>query len=180
MKVTAIKLITVFTVVLFSSVTASAQTTAFNYQGSLKDGGSPANGAFQMQFKLFDSLGGAGQIGSTVMDVPVTASGGVFSVKLDFGSNAMSGTDRWLEIAVRHNSGEGYTTLSPREQIASSPYSVRTLSAATADNATSALQLGGIAANQYVLTGDSRLSYEKLQVHSKTEAVAKALREKLV
>ncbi len=113
--------------------TAGAQTTAFNYQGSLKDGGNPANGSFQMQFKLFDSLAGAGQIGSTITDVPVTVTAGVFGVKLDFGSNALSGANRWLEIAVRHNSGESYTTLSPREQIASSPYSVRTLSAASAD-----------------------------------------------
>ncbi len=43
----------------------TAQTTAFNYQGSLKDGGTAANGSFQMQFRLFDSLGGTGQIGST-------------------------------------------------------------------------------------------------------------------
>lgn len=142
----------------------SAQTTAFSYQGSLKDGGNLANGAFQMQFKLFDSLGGAGQVGSTITDVPVTASQGVFSVKLDFGANALSGANRWLEIAVRHNAGEAYTTLSPREQIASSPYSVRTLSAASADTATTAttatnaLNLGGVAANQYVQTNDARLS----------------------
>ncbi len=105
-----------------------------------------------MQFKLFDSLGGAGQIGSTIADVPVTVNQGVFSVKLDFGANALSGANRWLEIAVRHNSGESYTTLSPREQIASSPFSVRTLSAASADNA---LNLGGVAANQYLQTTGS-------------------------
>src|SRR5258706_8014540 len=133
--------------VLMFSTTSFAQTTAFNYQGKLNDGGIPANGSFQMQFKLFDSLGGAGQIGSTIPDVPVTVNQGVFSVKLDFGSNALSGANRWLEIAVRHNSGESYTTLSPREQIASSPYSVRTLSAASADNA---LSLGGLAASQYL------------------------------
>ncbi len=103
-----------------------------------------------MQFKLFDSLGGAGQIGSTITDVPVTVTQGVFSVKLDFGSNALSGANRWLEIAVRHNSGESYTTLSPREQIASSPYSVRTLSAAQADTALDSQKLGGVAASEYV------------------------------
>ena len=121
------------TLVAFAFGTICAQTTAFNYQGSLKDGGTAANGSFQMQFKLFDSVGGAGQIGSTITDIPVTVTAGIFSVKLDFGSNALSGAGRWLEIAVRHNSGESYTTLSPREQVASSPYSVRTLSAASAD-----------------------------------------------
>jgi hypothetical protein len=125
----------------------SAQTTVFNYQGRLTDGGNPANGAFQMEFKLFDSLSGGSQIGGTISDVSVTASNGVFSTKLDFGANALSGANRWLEIAVRHNSGESYTVLSPREQIASSPYAVRTLSASNADNA---LSLGGIPASEYV------------------------------
>ena len=133
---------------VFLSAIVSAQTTAFSYQGKLNDNGVPASGSFQMQFKLFDSLGGAGQIG-LITDVPVTASEGIFSVKLDFGSNALSGANRWLEIAVRHNAGESYTTLSPREQIASSPYSVRTLSAASADNA---LSLGGVAASGYLQT----------------------------
>ncbi len=54
----------------------NAQTTAFNYQGRLTEAGNPANGAFQMQFKLFDSLSGAGQVGSTISDVPVTVSQG--------------------------------------------------------------------------------------------------------
>jgi hypothetical protein len=151
----------VFTIVVALSPSINAQTTAFNYQGRLTDGGNPANGSFQMQFKLFDSLGGATQIGTTIGDVPVTVAQGNFAVKLDFGSNALSGANRWLEIAVRRNAGESYVTLTPREQIASSPYAVRTLSAASADTAataTNALNLGGVAANQYVQTNDPRLS----------------------
>ena len=136
--------------------TVSAQTTAFNYQGRLTDGGVAANGAFQMQFRLFDALSDGGQIGATLADVPVTATNGVFSVKLDFGANALSGANRWLEIAVRRNAGESYTTLSPREQIASSPYAVRTLSAANADNA---LNLGGIPASEYVTNANVGSSF---------------------
>ena len=144
---------------IFISLTAnavSAQTTAFNYQGKLTDGGNPANGSFQMQFKLFDAVSGGTQIGSTLTDIPVTATNGVFSVKLDFGANALSGANRWLEISVRRNTGEGYTTLSPREQIASSPYAVRTLSAATADNA---LNLGGVPASEYVTNSSGGSSF---------------------
>src|SRR5262249_53265820 len=131
-RIRLMKSIITILILLFS--TASAQTTAFIYQGRLTDGGNPANGSFQMQFKLFDSLGGPGQVGSTITDVPVTVNQGLFSVRLDFGANVFTGADRWLEIAVRHNAGETYTTLSPREQIASSPYAVRTLSAALADD----------------------------------------------
>lgn len=118
---------------LVSAFAVTAQTTTFSYQGKMTDAGVAANGSFQMQFKLYDSLSGGAQIGSTIADLPVTVTDGIFSVKLDFGANALSGADRWLEIAVRHNSGESYTTLAPREQIASSPYAVRTLSATSAD-----------------------------------------------
>jgi hypothetical protein len=94
-----------------------------------------------MQFKLFDAVAGGSQIGSTLTNVPVTAVAGVFSVKLDFGATALSGANRWLEIAVRRNSGESYVTLSPREQIASSPYAIQTLNAQ---------MLGGVPASEYV------------------------------
>ena len=132
---------------LFLAANAWAQTTAFNYQGKLTEGGNPATGSYQFQFKLFDALSGGNQIGGTISDVNLTATNGIFSTKLDFGANALSGANRFLEIAVRHSSSEFYTTLSPREQIASSPYAVRTLSAASADNA---LNLGGIPASEYV------------------------------
>lgn len=35
--------------------TAWAQTTAFNFQGRLNDGANPANGRYDLQFKLFDN-----------------------------------------------------------------------------------------------------------------------------
>lgn len=156
MKSGKIELIATILMVLFLMANVWAQTTAFNYQGRLTDGGNPANGNFQMQFKLFDALSDGVQIGATLTDVPITATNGVFSTKLDFGANALSGANRWLEIAVRHNSGESYTTLTPREQIASSPYAVRTLSASVADNA---LQLGGIPASEYLTTTNGGNSF---------------------
>jgi hypothetical protein len=144
------RLIFVISLIVLAAVqTAHGQTSTFTYQGRLTEGGNPASGAYQMQFKLFDSLAGPTQIGSTLADVPVTVAQGVFTVNLDFGIVALSGADRWIEIAVRHNSGEVYTTLSPREQITSSPYAVRTISAGLADNA---LALGGLAASEYVTT----------------------------
>ena len=158
MNVKALRVFVVLSLFGILCISVTAQTTAFTYQGSLKDGANAANGSFQMQFKLFDAVSAGTQIGSTIADVPVTVTQGTFSVQLDFGSNALNGANRWLEIAVRHNSGEGYSTLSPRQQIGSSPYSVRTLSAASADTALDSQKLGGVAANQYVQTSDPRLS----------------------
>ncbi len=116
---TTISIALSFLIIALTAVAGSAQTSAFNYQGRLTDGGSPASGSFQMQFKLFDALSGGSQIGSTLNDVAVTAENGTFSVKLDFGSAPLTGANRWLEIAVRRNSGESYVPLTPREQIVS-------------------------------------------------------------
>jgi hypothetical protein len=82
---------------------------------------------------------------------------GRFSVNLDFASQ-FPGADRYLEIRVRTAGSGGYTILDPRQRVRSTPYSVRSLNAATSETATNAQNLGGVAANQYVLTGDARLS----------------------
>src|SRR5213078_4585549 len=137
---------------------ASAQTTAFTYQGRLTDGGTLANGNYDLQFALWDSLGGGSQIGATQALPAVQVSGGVFTVTLDFGANAFPGANRFLEISARHPSDPSYTTLSPRQPITSTPYAVRSGRATLADSATNSTQLGGVGASQYVQTSDSRLT----------------------
>src|SRR6266852_6371762 len=53
---------------------AAAQTTSFTYQGRLTDGGTPANGNYDLQFALWDSGSGGAQIGApqTVSSVSVS------------------------------------------------------------------------------------------------------------
>jgi hypothetical protein len=131
---------------------ASAQTTAFTYQGRLTENANPASGAYQMQFKLFDALSGGSQIGPTADNVPVTVAQGIFTTLLDFGAEPLTGANRWLEIGVRHNSGESYTTITPRELVSSAPYAVRTLSAAMADDSQ---KLGGLSAGQFLTVGSA-------------------------
>ena len=41
---------------------ALAQGTAFTYQGRLNDAAGPANGNYDMQFKLYDGLGLPGKL----------------------------------------------------------------------------------------------------------------------
>lgn len=125
-----------FTFASFSVL--NGQTTAFKYQGKLNDGGSAASGSYLLQFRLFDAPVGGTQIGSTISDVSVNVVEGIFAAQLDFGTSPFSGAGRYLEISVRRNAGDAYTALSPREQITSSPFSVRTLSAQQADFATNA------------------------------------------
>jgi hypothetical protein len=168
--------------VVFAAAAASvnAQTTAFTYQGRLTDNNGAANGTYNLEFRLFDADAAGNQIGAAQSSL-VTIANGIFTVKLDFGAAAFgSGAARWLEIQV------GATTLTPRQEITSTPAAIRSLSSGSADGlsascvscvtsaqiqslaatkitgtialATNANQLGGVAANQFVLTNDARLT----------------------
>src|SRR5438132_2093750 len=158
-----------FMVLCVFASAAFAQTTSFTYQGRLTDGGTSANGNYDLQFALFDSLSGGAQVGSTQTLNTVAVSNGVFTVSLDFGASAFTGASRFLEISARPTGGS-FTLLTPRQQVTSTPYAIRSANASSADTATNATnatnaatatnatQLGGIAASQYVQTNDSRLS----------------------
>jgi hypothetical protein len=112
-----------------------AQTTAFTYQGKLTDAGNPANGNYDLQFKLFDAVSGGAQIGSSLTSTNVSVVAGIFTVTLDFGSAAFSGANRFLEISVRLTGSGSFTTLSPRQAITSTPYAIQSLNAINATNA---------------------------------------------
>jgi hypothetical protein len=118
------------------SISVSAQTTLFNYQGKLNDGGVAANGSYDLQFKLFDTIivGTGTQLFSQTVS-NVTVADGIFTVPLNFGTclNCFNGAARFLEIAIKPTSGGVFTTLGPRQQITSTPYAIKSLNAATAD-----------------------------------------------
>src|SRR5437667_3651877 len=152
------RLLAAFVCAWLFATNAAAQTTAFTYQGRLTDGGTSANGNYDLQFTLWDSASGGSQIGSTQALPAVQVSGGVFTVTLDFGANAFPGANRFLEISARLSGASAFTLLTPRQSITSTPYAVRSGNASLADTATNASQLGGVGASQYVQTSDSRLS----------------------
>lgn len=91
--------------------------TAFAYQGSLTEGGAPANGSFDFQFLLHDDESGGTQIGSSVFSPATPVAKGVFTATLDFGAGAFDGGERWLEIRVQPAGGGGYAPLTPRVAI---------------------------------------------------------------
>jgi hypothetical protein len=62
-----------------------AQGTAFTYQGNLSLNSAPANGNFDMQFKLHPAAGVTNQIGATLTNAPTGVTNGLFTVALDFG-----------------------------------------------------------------------------------------------
>ena len=116
--------------VLLLSGTASASPlnaalgTGFTYQGKLTDGGAPADGDYDFEFKLYDALSSGSQVGSTVLLGDVTVTAGLFTVQLDFG-NVFDGTALFLEIGVRPGASTGaYTALTPRQALTATPYAI--------------------------------------------------------
>jgi hypothetical protein len=146
--------IVIFTLAAFAAQTVSAQTSEFTYQGRLTDGSMPASASYDFEFRLYNA---GGTLLGTFPRSAVSVSNGVFTVQLDFGAQ-FDGTARFLEIAVKPTGGGSFTTLTPRQPVTSAPYSIRSLSSGNADTATNSQQLGGSAANQFVQTGDARLS----------------------
>jgi hypothetical protein len=115
-------------------LSASPVGTAFTYQGELTDGGDPADGLYDFQFKLWDAETSGGQIGSPIARGDVVVAGGIFTVELDFGASAFAGEARWLEIGVRPGDSTGsYTTLDPRQKITPTPYALYASNADTLD-----------------------------------------------
>jgi hypothetical protein len=138
----ALDLLTLALAFLLSASSAPAQTTAFTYQGRLTDGGSPANGNYDLQFTLWDSASGGTQQPQpspvTVTNPSVPVVNGVFTLQIDFGPNAFTGASRFLEISGRPSGTQTFTALVPRQQISSTPYAIRSLSSTSADGLASA------------------------------------------
>ena len=135
---------------LFLSITlvglvlsAPAQTSSIAYQGQLADGGVPANGSYDFQFKVFNHPSAGSQISSTLTKGNLDLSNGLFTVTLDFGTNVFDGGDRWLAVSVRPGDSTGaYSNLLPRQPILSTPYSLRALNAGFAIAAATATTAG--------------------------------------
>lgn len=98
----------------------AAPGSGFTYQGRLDKDGAPANGSFDFQFALYDSLSGGAQIGPTLTVGRVSVSDGQFTVALDFGP-VFWNEQRFLEARVRPASSGSYVTLSPRQLLTAAP-----------------------------------------------------------
>jgi hypothetical protein len=120
---------------------AVALGSSFTYQGKLTDGGSPANGNYDLRLILYDAESGGAQVGSIVTKTNVAVVNGLFTVDLDFGTipaptatatttptvtgtptvtatptaapaiSVFNGDARWMEIAVRPGGTSGTFTV---------------------------------------------------------------------
>lgn len=148
------KLFLIFVLILLIPAATLAQGTGFNFQGRLNDGSNPANGSYDLQFRLFNAITGGTQIGATISRPSTTLINGVFSVTLDFGATAFDSPNAvFMEIGVKPaNSPNAYTILGPRQQLTVVPLAIK---ATNADNATNAVnaQNAANASNSNTLNG---------------------------
>lgn len=108
---------------LCSSVSLFAQTTAFTYQGQLRDGTNTANGSYDLVFDIYNASSGGSAQATSLTNSAVSVNNGLFTVVLDFGG-VFPGSDRWLQISIRTNGTGLFSTLSPRQRFFSAPYAI--------------------------------------------------------
>jgi photosystem II stability/assembly factor-like uncharacterized protein len=132
-----------FAVAFHSAHTLHAQGTAFMYQGQLNDGGSPANGIYDLRFGVFDAVTNGNAVSGSLTNLSVPASNGLFVVTLDFGVGVFTGPDRWLDIAVRASGATNFTALFPRQKMTPTPYAIFANSASNLVGNLAAAQLTG-------------------------------------
>ncbi len=113
--------------------------TAFTYQGQIKRAGVPLNGLIDARFSLWLNSTGQDpehQIGGTQPINSVEVANGLFSVELDFGQDAFNGNARWLEVEIhdQNEPPESFVTLSPRQPLTPTPYSLQTRGIVVVDN----------------------------------------------
>ncbi len=150
-----------------SAARAQSLSTAFTYQGELRESGTPASGLHDLRFRLYDAAIDGAQIGPTVCLDDVALVEGRFTVSLDFGQ-AFAGDQRFLEIDVRADSGldcgsaAGFVQLDPRQAVTAAPYAAFSHIAATAGSAATAATAGTAttAANATQLNGQLATFYQ--------------------
>ncbi|MFK7956941.1 MAG: type VI secretion system Vgr family protein [Lysobacterales bacterium] len=111
--------------VLASFATAAPVGTTFDYQGAIARSGEPADGEFEMEFRLYSSSTSDFELATPELFSQVIISNGHFQVPLDFGALPFDGEEAWLEISLKAVGSPGpLTILSPRQPIRAIPYAL--------------------------------------------------------
>ena len=135
----------------FAAGAASAQHSAFTYQGVLTESGTPVQGMYDLTFKLFDAPTNGSQVGPTLCGDNTNVTDGVFAMEFDFGT--LPSRPLYLEVSIRQDAdgsracgeGDGFTTMSARVPLTSAPQARQAAEAAAADSAETAANVDLIA-----------------------------------
>lgn len=98
-----------------------------SYQGRLDIAGMPADGFFDFEAVIFDSLASGNQVSPILTLNNVEVVEGLVNLNLDFGEGVFNGEQRFLELRVRDIAGGGgLVILEPRQPTLAAPYSIST------------------------------------------------------
>ena len=146
-----------FVILVFRAIPILGQTTQFTHHGNV---GFSVTTTYDFRFGLYDTatVGTGTQVGALVDKPGVAVTNGDFTVTgIDFGAAVFSGGELFLETAWSPAGSGIFTTLSPREKI-TAVHANRSLSAATADTAANASQLGGLPPSGFIQNGGTQQS----------------------
>ena len=94
---------------------ADAQGSTFTYQGRLNDGGTPANGLYDLRFTIYDSTNNPGVVvAGPLTNSAAGVSNGLFTVALDFGAGVFTGRQMGGVLLERVRAGGGLPHTLPR------------------------------------------------------------------
>ena len=105
-----------------SAVAQTPLSSAFTYQGQLRQNDRPTEGFFDLEFNLYDGPDpSADTLLATDTEIDVQVSDGLFTVKLDFSSAVFVGEALWLEVGVRQGAIGNYEYISPLQELTAAP-----------------------------------------------------------
>lgn len=112
---------------LSSAASAEPVATTFTYQGRIHQNGLPVTGGFDIYVRLFDAPEDGNQAAESLLFADREVVNGLFTLVLDFGVNALSDENRYLEFSVKSaGSADALSVLSPRQRISAAPYALQT------------------------------------------------------
>lgn len=99
--------------------------SAFTYQGELTVSGAPAQGAFDIEFALYDVASEGAAIDVQVVD-DLAVVDGLFTAAIDFTEAPFEVGERyWIEVRVRDGASTGgFQQLLPRRELTVAPYAL--------------------------------------------------------
>lgn len=109
---------------LTNSTSAGNGLSHFTYQGELRQSGVPASGLYDFEFRLMNAAAGGVAVAPVQTFNAVAVDEGLFHTILDFGQSPFDGQSLWLDIRVKETTSSNYTSLSPRQEVTSSPYAI--------------------------------------------------------
>jgi hypothetical protein len=111
-----------------AAATSPAVAQSFVYQGELRVAGQPVTTAHDLTFRVWTAASGGLPVGVQTTVSGVVPVDGVLTATVAPGDGVFTGAERWLEVSVRAVGQPSFTTLSPRQRIAATPYASRSLS----------------------------------------------------